>query len=708
MKIQRGAPLPSSPLRSSPSAAAAPVPAPGADDGWHGIAKPGRTAGPLEPAVPPDPRFEAAAQAGAGDLAAGLRAYGALMNDPELTDQRRARAAVLAGHLAVRAKVPQLAELFLAEAERIRPGLQSTKRLELAIRRAALDTTASLKLLRELLAKSPSDVSLLRLQAVVLMEDVKSTEAVPVAMRALKLATATAKDDPETHKKCLLTLASTLMRTNQRREAIDVLKRTLRLAPEDRDAHQQISERVLPDLKNAALRAQIQPKFDAANRAYQAGDYATVQRLALEILRLDEDDGLAHRMFATAADRLSERAAETRPLPALATEAKRRALTAHLTEVIARATVPAEGRAARPEDLFPDWGTLTDPQRATVAVSVLPFAGAIPALVERGATLRFALPGTSLCEVDHKADIFKRKAFGRHSYSGRGWAKRANFFVACGVEKIDAAAAGKYNTITHEFAHLVHYLMKELASAPPGARTERQRLLGAAYTQLETLYQRAKDGAGGQRLLDGYSGTNVWEYFAQGMMAYVAPTPDNKESPTRLFARNPELFELTRRLTEALADFPPEVPIPRPRAGGMQAGSPAALAALAQRSKSAHRQVLARGTHQRLFEAALGSASTAELEVALGRFSKRAAELADMEAGALPPHHLGDAEGELAIMGAEELKAQALLDRRRLAQAPGADGVRAELDRLLQELGAPPADLGPLRARLLELHRQVA
>ena len=665
--------------------------------------------GSVAAAPEPHPLLEAAARAGRAELTAGLRAYGAVLRDPEQPAEVRARAAVAAGHLALGAKARQVADLFVTQAELLQPGREDTQRLGLAIHRARLATGESLKLLDQLLATSPGDAELHRMRSVVLLEDARPDDAVEAGLRAVKLASAAAPNG-EAHKRALLTLAAALQKTTRTEETIRVLKAALKLAPEDRAAHQQISERVLPDLKNAALRAAIKPKFNAANAAYQAGDFERARTLALEILRLDEDDGLAHRLFAIAEERLAERAAKTPLLPVFADAEKQRALVDHFVEVTGRARLGGEGRRGRPEDLFPDWRNLTTLQRAVVAHSVLPFGAVIPALMEKGAKFRFALPGTSLCEVDPQADITKKKAFGRHSYAGRGWAYKASFFVACGAEKIDAAAFGKHNTITHEFAHLVHYHMRDLAAAREQGRplSVLELRLAEAYPQLEALYQRAKDGEGGQKLLEAYSGTNVWEYFAQGMMAYVAPTRDNKENPARLGSRNPELFDLMASLAAGLADLPREVPRPRPErpeAAQLRA-TPAKLAKLAQGAKSAHLQALASGVWDRLLLDATTSQNKAELDAHVARHLARAGELVAIATGTLAPNHLGDPERTLAEMGRAELEAQVMLELRQASQQ-GAQGEGPDLralQALRRELAAAPADLAPLRARLLALH----
>lgn len=445
-------------------AAEAPVsaPAPGADPSPRPIPSP-------PPPTTASPALPAAVALAKKDLGQALRQLARLSRDESQAPAQRATAALTAARLTNNPRFRPLTELFLAEAERLDPKRDDVARLRLLVLSAKSNTAGTLALADELLQKTPNDPQLLRIKASALISDARVREAVEAAVSSVE--NAKGKDVAE-RVRCLCSLGFALTKNNQPDDAVKILKATLKLDPENETAHKYIAEYVLPDLKDPAKRAPIEAKFAEANQAYAERDFARVKQLALEILAIDPDEGLAHKMYGVALDRLSE-AKSGHPVRAVFQDPGRcQALVAQLEEVIGRAHLKAESRAAVPADLFPEWGQFALWQKAVIADSVLAFGALIPPLIERGACFRFAAPGTSLCHVDPHAQLDKRKAFGRYSYSGRGWAYHQLFLVVTGTEKLDIAARGGYNTITHEFAHLVHFHMRDLAEraksgAPP-------------------------------------------------------------------------------------------------------------------------------------------------------------------------------------------------------------------------------------------------
>jgi hypothetical protein len=316
-----------------------------------------------------------------------------------------------------------------------------------------------------------------------------------------------------------------------------------------------IADFLVPNF-SGAHRKGIEAKLDRANRRYQAGDYDEVKKIALEILQIDGKDGLAHALYAIAVR--AKKQVQAPLVAALAGEEQRRTAVEQLTQLAARAEV--KGRPGRPSDLFPDWHALTEIQRATIAVSVLPFGVMVPKAIEAGAIYRFALPGTSCADpsIDARANPSEGVGAGRYLYAARGRARLEDKWVASGVEEIDRAARGDYNTITHEFSHLVHGLMLDLA-----VRREREEeltpvedRLALASMEIESLFRQARMKRGGEQLVGAYAGSNVYEYFAESLMSHLALAPDGPMSPSKLEARNPAFTRFAGRLCGLISAEP--------------------------------------------------------------------------------------------------------------------------------------------------------
>jgi tetratricopeptide (TPR) repeat protein len=144
---------------------------------------------------------------------------------------------------------------------------------------------------------------------------------------------------------------------------------------------------------------------------------------------------------------------------------------------------------------------LSEHDRHTVRVAVLPARGWWDALIASGATHEILPVEASLTDSEARADLRDRRTFdGRHYDHLRGV---GGLSAATGVEKLREAAAFGFNTFAHEFAHqlLDH-------AFPPKLRTE-----------VEALYAVAKLE---RRFLDYYAASNVDEYFAQGYEAFVS------------------------------------------------------------------------------------------------------------------------------------------------------------------------------------------
>ncbi len=650
---------------------------------------------PAEAVISPEASglIDRAKSLGASRLGEALSIYATVANNPNLPNTDRALAAARAGRLA-HGRDATASAYFLVVAQALDPTREDVRRLELDVRRSRKETQSALELVTALVKDFPEDLLLLRICSSLHLENADVDTALEVAERALRLAET--KGNDREILRCLTTLGSARFRANDPDGAVEVLKRALDIDPEDKPAHSLIDELVLPDLDNVALRDQIEPLFHQANQAYQVGDFEKAKALALEILELDKNDGMAHRLFCVALDRINER---DKPLiSALDTPQKQTALIGALESRFAELGAKVEG-------MLPLWPELNQLQQASLANSILPFSEVLGALQERGFQFLLALPGQSAAAIDPHADIRRRKAFGRHSYAGRGWAYFEKNLGVAGLEKVDAAAHGRYDTVLHEFAHAVHFYIRDLDKKPVEELSPREKELAAFFPQIETLYAEALDGGDGQSLLDQYSGTTIWEYFAQGTMAYLNPESNNKENAERLYGRNPKLWNLLHELLPPLGNFPPEVPAPAPEPV-TKAGvpSPLSLNHLISGSKIDGVRVQARALWERLGQA---FEAQADPEAIL----TRTGELLDIERGDVEGRFLETPEETIDAMDLPSLKSQTRFELQGAARRGAAENhpVVQELRALYrmvdksQDEGALP----DLRARLLTLHERV-
>ncbi len=599
----------------------------------------------------------------AGDIDGAFLAWGRAYRDQDSPPAMRALAAVSAGRLALSQDRLASAEFWCISAELLAPDVPATQRLRLSLAAERKESDLVIELTERLLARSPKDLALLRTRAQALLDDAEPTEACRVAAEAYALGEADPNLTKEARLRNVRLYAFALTKDNRADEAVAVLEKALAWAPDDVSLHARIAEYVAPDWKNLGLRQQVQPMFQAANRAYQEGDGLRVQQQAQKILALDPKDGLAHCLYTIGHDLI---AFQKKPLATpLSTPEQRQALIQKLEGVLAQARLQTGPGNAM--DLFPEWPILTELQQATVAYSILGYGQLLPALLEKGAKVRFALPGTSCADpkIDPFADITKKKAFGRMSYVGRGWAYHTKAYVVCGLEHLEDAARGGRNTLTHEMAHLIHFHLRDLFDAHQEQALDPERLSLANYfPQIELLYQEAMQKQAGQQLLDAYSGTNVWEYFAQGMMGYLAMTDRLKESGPRLYTRNPHLFELAEELAGRLSDYPAIAPGPKPPAAGLtDSGSATLIHELSQNARSRHVRTLAQGLWGRLLPLFDGHDPRPwpERSKEVRALLSRSRELSLIDKQEAPRSLLREANLVVRGMGPAELESQLLL-----------------------------------------------
>jgi hypothetical protein len=184
---------------------------------------------------------------------------------------------------------------------------------------------------------------------------------------------------------------------------------------------------------------------------------------------------------------------------------------------------------------FPAFGQLDRARQRMVVWSALPFAGWLRRVAKNGG--RHDL----MHECERTTDASERAWLrGRRTFDGRVWDDVRGIGGLCaatGVEALDDAHTGGFQTLVHELAHQVH-----LYALP---RVKRDRIT--------VLYRRAKrDGL----CLDYYAASNEAEYFAQGVEAFfsyvkVAGQPvTHGHTHFELRRRDPELFALIGELAE--------------------------------------------------------------------------------------------------------------------------------------------------------------
>lgn len=189
---------------------------------------------------------------------------------------------------------------------------------------------------------------------------------------------------------------------------------------------------------------------------------------------------------------------------------------------------------AATREIFPDYSTLSKRQQAVIDSSVSPLAPYLQKLSQKKARHYLLAYDQRPSDLRGFSDVADEKTFdGRYYDSLRGVGGRV---AVSGIEYLDQAARGGFNTIAHEFAHQVHI-------AALGKREVKE---------IHGLYERARRS---NRTLDYYSAANEYEYFAQGYEAFVSerkrPSAGITGRHTRdeLARRDPELYNFLVSLT---------------------------------------------------------------------------------------------------------------------------------------------------------------
>jgi tetratricopeptide (TPR) repeat protein len=194
---------------------------------------------------------------------------------------------------------------------------------------------------------------------------------------------------------------------------------------------------------------------------------------------------------------------------------------------------PAPPAYAATREIFPDYFSLNKKQREVVDGLVAPLHSFLSRLTSHKARHYLLALDERPSDLSGFTDVGDEKTFdGRYYASIRGVGGR---IAVSGIEYLDQAARGGFNTIAHEFAHQVH-----IAAL---SKTE--------VKAIRKLYERArKEG----RVLDYYSAANEYEYFAQGYEAFISLRKRPSTAVTarhtnhELLARDPELYRFLTKL----------------------------------------------------------------------------------------------------------------------------------------------------------------
>lgn len=247
------------------------------------------------------------------------------------------------------------------------------------------------------------------------------------------------------------------------------------------------------------------------------GNYTSAIDSAEKALLLDPESALAHLQLSLAHNGLHERAR----IQAGATDWRKNYQTKDnkVPDSVA--------------EVFVNYNNFSKSEQKVIEEAVRPLAHYLAELKRKGAKHYLLAVDKKLSDVIGYESLDNRMTFdGRYYASVRGV---GGLVTVSGVEYLEVAMRGGFNTIAHEFAHQVH------TSVLPTEVNER----------IKKLYQKAvKEG----NVLDYYAASNEWEYFAQGYEAYVSnfkrPSAGVTARHTRreLAELDPDLYNLIEEL----------------------------------------------------------------------------------------------------------------------------------------------------------------
>ena len=399
--------------------------------------------------------------------------------------------------------------------------------------------------LRQFLARNPQSSGALSLLGRVLLEHNKNIEAIAAAEQALKL-------DPF-NTEALYVMAFARATERKVEEVRALAKRALALNPLSAGARRLLSqysngrkgyEQKVPEearkhyergkaFKQKGRLAEAVSEFEAALRIepgyyrvlialsdiwLRERDYERAAMAAKLAIEVDPEGALAHLELSYANWGLQERSR----IEAGATDFS--------ALFYSRPPPPA---AEMIDEIFPNYNSLTRRQQIVIDQAIAPLGRFLPVLARRGAR-HYLLPfDQSIDDIETDSAIGDKTFDGRYYASIRGIGGR---ITASGIEYIELAAAGGFNTVAHEFAHQVHVIAL--------GKDEREAI--------QKLYKQALTEG---RALDYYAAENEFEYFAQGYEAFISDhkrpgaSVTARHTRSELLARDKALYDFLERMT---------------------------------------------------------------------------------------------------------------------------------------------------------------
>lgn len=400
--------------------------------------------------------------------------------------------------------------------------------------------------LRSVLAKDPNNSAARSTLARVLLETNRSAEASVEARQALAL--------DAFNVDALYALAYSKSVEHNASEARSFARRAVSLNPFHIAARRMLSQyvdgqtgynqtvtaqaRAYYDrgrrLKDAGERSQAVAELEAALRIepryYRAvialgdiwlrdGDYDRAAAIARLAISCDPDGTLGHLELCWAYRGIHERA-------------RREIGAVDFSDSLDNR--PAPSAYAATGEIFPDYPRLNKRQQSVIDAAVGPLVSFLPMLARRKARHYLLAYDQRPGDLRGFADVGGDKTFdGRFYDSLRGVGGRV---AVSGIEYLEQAARGGFNTIAHEFAHQVHI----------AAMSKRD------VAAIHRLYEEA---CREKRTLDHYAAANEYEYFAQGYEAFISERKrpsfgvTGRHTRNELAMRDPRLYKFLLVLT---------------------------------------------------------------------------------------------------------------------------------------------------------------
>ena len=272
----------------------------------------------------------------------------------------------------------------------------------------------------------------------------------------------------------------------------------------------------------SALR--LEPRYyraliGVADIALRQADFERAASVATQAIAVDPDGAVAHLELSCAHRGMNERS-------------RIEIGAADFTTLFSNRPVPAAYAITR--EIFPEYDLLTRRQRTIIDASVRGLSVYLPKLAQAKARHYLLAFDQRPAELQALAGLGSERTFdGRYYASLRGVGGRV---TVSGIEYLDQAANGGFNTIAHEFAHQVHLVA----------------LGKSEIREIQVLYERARREG---RFLDYYAAANEHEYFAQGYEAFISEQKrplagvTGRHTRRELQAADPALYMFLEKLT---------------------------------------------------------------------------------------------------------------------------------------------------------------